>query len=493
MKTLLLGSDFVYDKNDKLVPIEINTNTAMDLIFPEPRASVFELTGLREFVLNNTFNKITYIGGLYLLDEQLSVLCIELNLEYDFVAIHGSTVIPYIEDTPEHLIIRSAYDINAIVDTEYCANKIGFMNLIKSELFRSQFAYLDETNTLVNNITTIPDNGNHPNFILKAINPHYNKTIYPKLFKVSNQDELNTILQNVTNGYFLMEYHYNQTKLYDGLHVVIRSFNLLTPPTLKNITIGNYKKLSNKRIDNDTIFNSTTFEIDIKDKSKYFTNESTRNAPKILSSDLIQMWDDSFKTGDNLLVGDMVKTIVIPNPNNIDLTNDISSFGIEYDTFVNETIYTSNEILGKNPIDRLVEFVRIIFDDGTFWGDAKTSSYLILRNNNVRFIKLDETDLENGIREGDQIILIDHSQPTFTPILKNVIAIVTHVEIFSGYEIAVDVNHTFLSKDGEEKTSYVSIEHNVSCTGDCVSCGCHRSCTKSENCFKSLCDINCTT
>ena len=170
------------------------------------------------------------MGGINLLSYLLSEYCKEINVEFDNYPVANNITIPIISDYETHLIIRSSYDTNAIVDNDYCKDKVNFCNLIKDQSFSLGIAYFNEVNELVNNITMIPDNGNHPNFILKPKQPYYDKNEYPKLYKVTNEAELDVILQNVNKDYFLMTYYCNTTKLCKEHLYVIRSFNLLIPP-----------------------------------------------------------------------------------------------------------------------------------------------------------------------------------------------------------------------------------------------------------------------
>ena len=212
MRTVLIGSDFVYNSNGNLIPIEINTNVGWDNENSrvESNEDAFNLVPLLEFITNRGFTKIEYIGGIQQFYQKLSQsVDIECNMHY----VGEALTIPDIEDSDTTLIIRSAYDTTAIIDDTYCANKVNFLNLIKDSTFGSEFAYLDESNNLVSSITTILNNGIHPNFILKAIRPHYDKNVYPKLFKATTEEELNNILGKVDTDYFLMPYYYTPDKL----------------------------------------------------------------------------------------------------------------------------------------------------------------------------------------------------------------------------------------------------------------------------------------
>lgn len=494
MRALLLGSDFMYNSNGELIPIELNTNVGFNIHTVEPYEDIFDLSDLRSFVITNNIIKISYIGSIEILSKKISEMCEDINLEYSYLQVKfGSVTVPYIEDDNEnHLIIRSSYDMMAVIDEVYCKNKINFLNLIKDKPFGTEFAYLDDSGILINNITSIQDNGNHPNFILKSILPLYDRNEYPKLFKVSNQEELNVILSNVNESFFLMKFHYNPLKLYENHIVNYRSLNIIFPPNLQSFPIGKYKRLTTRNVDELTTFDPITFEINWDDRTKYITSDAGFNSPKLLDNDQVEMADGTFKTGADLEIGDVVKTIIVYNPNNVDLGGDLTNYHISYDEFMSGSTYSTNTILNKVRVDKLTEYVTIKFTDGTDWGDTQSSSYLVLKNNEVRFIYLNVG--EETLEIGDEIILVDTNFDEFTTILKTVSSIEITKIIFSGWEITVEGEHIFLTKTEDETSqSYAAIEHNDACTvyspPNCSSGNCIKPLVCQESRLNCACDI----
>ena len=96
---------------------------------------------------------------------------------------------------------------------------------------------MGEDGIIVNNITSINNNGEHPNFILKARLPHYDKTTHPKFYKVSTNEELNTLISNVVDSnYFLMEFLYNPNEtdfLNNKSEYVLKSLQPTMKPKVK--------------------------------------------------------------------------------------------------------------------------------------------------------------------------------------------------------------------------------------------------------------------
>ena len=464
MRTVLIGSDFMYDKDGNLRPIEINTAVGWD--GPEKvedDADCLDLTSLYQFVEDNNFQTIHYVGDIGPLHVTLMTHYSGSSVTYEFHGVGATSItVPYIEDTETTLIIRSAYDTTALVDDTYCKDKIEFMNLIKDSSFGSQFAYIDENNALVSNITSINDNGEHPNFILKSRFPGYDKLIYPKFFKVTTQSELDTIIaNNVTSEYFLMEYLCNVNKLWEGHLTVIRSLNILVPPNLESIQIGQYTKLNQNMLLDNVTYDSITFEVYSDFKESYSTNPPTGFQPKLLNTDMVEMADGTLKTALDLQIGDVIKTIEIPNEKGTSIDSYVSSeFGLTYDTLVSDAIYTTNVVTKKQKVNTLTFINELTFEDASTWEDTMGSKYLIDREGVVMFKSL------WGIFPGDVVILLDTTDDNINFVRKTVTSNIQVKRVFSGWFISVDTAMLFLTKTAgsTNNESYVSIEHNyISC------------------------------
>lgn len=479
MRTVLIGSDFMYNSNGDLIPIEINTNVGWDNLNTriESNEESLNLTSLLQFINDNGFTKIEYIGALpYFFD----VLSKSVDIECNIHNVYNSITIPYIEDNDTTLIIRSAYDTTAIVDNEYCANKVNFLNLIKNSSFNSEFAYRLEDGTLVNSITNILNNGNHPNFILKTSGPYYDKSLYPKLFKVSTQEELNIILNEVNGDYFLMPYYYNPNKLNNNHVQVVRSLNLLFPPNLESLQIGQYHKICFDTIDESPEYDESNFNY-LGDRTRYLTTIQGDWTPKLEDTDLVEMADGTFKTALDLQIGDEIKTIDIPNPNNVDIVNETVNFQIDLDMLISGSTYSTNKITAKRRIHRKTDVVNIIFQDDTTWSDVGASKYLVERDGEVKFIEI------TLLKKNDIVILIDSSISELSFVQKIVNTIERTYSIFNGWGITVEREHLFLTKSDESSTtSYVAIEHN----GPYDQCFCGYSGFNCNECGSNACGKN---
>jgi hypothetical protein len=57
MRTVLIGSDFMYDANGDLKPIEMNTNSNVSMNSLDV-TNTFDLTGLTTFISTKGFTKV---------------------------------------------------------------------------------------------------------------------------------------------------------------------------------------------------------------------------------------------------------------------------------------------------------------------------------------------------------------------------------------------------------------------------------------------------
>ena len=459
MKTVIIGTDFIYDSESNIKPIEINTNISINANKVENNSDIFDSSELISFINSNSFNKITYVGSLQPMHDFLQSVCNELSITLEYITVSmGAMTIPNIEDEDGTLIIRTAFDTTAILDDEYCANKLNFLNLIKETEFASQFAYRNSDGSIITNITEIKNNNNHPNFILKAILPHYDKTVYPKLYKVENQEELDVVLENLTTDYILMEYHINEDKFYEGSVTKIRKISLLYPPTLQSIHIGAYRDLTLARVNNSQQYDPLTFELDTESRDMYITNRAEIQLPKLLDDDYVVLSDNTLKSGLDLQVGDVVKTINIPNVEGLTIEEGGENYNIDVNTFIQGVTYNSNRVTHKKRIDVFVNMGSIVFEDETTWSDTVNSRYLVVNDEQVKFKPLSQ------LIAGD-IVLLVNTDNVENPVIEQKIVSTFNLtrQMFSGWVITVETTQLFLTKSAGSivnSPSFAAIEHN---------------------------------
>ena len=209
------------------------------------------------------------------------------------------------------------------------------------------------------------------------------------------------------------------------------------------------------------------------------------------------MEDGSLKTGLDLQIGDMVKTINIPNPFNVNKREEVVNYKISFEELESGTTYSSNRVTNKKRINKFYHVVKLTFTDGSDWLDTENSKYLSKRDGEIRFLILTDNELsENKLSVGDKVVLLDTTTETPTFIEKEVSNIEHTQEFFGGWVITVENEGLFLTRASEEdgianmaSNSFVAVEHNYpgqTCSrADCIR---RKTCDKFEICCWGVCN-----
>jgi hypothetical protein len=249
-----------------------------------------------------------------------------------------------------------------------------------------------------------------------------------------------------------MENYVNEEKVWNGHLKVIRSLNLLYPPTLDSIQLGQYTKINQNLLQESVTYNNTTFELDSAFRESYLTNLVTQWGPKLLDTDMVEMSDGTFKTALDIEVGDLVKTIAILTPDGV---TTLRGTNLTYQELVSGTTYSSNEVIYKKRVNRLAVIVKLTFEDNSDWEDIANSSYLVDINGTIEFRKISD------LVAGDVVLLLNTENENVDFVRKTVVSNVENRSVFSGWIITVANEHLFLTKTSStNNVSYVSIELN---------------------------------
>ena len=142
MKSVILGNDFLKDTDGSFKMLETNTSCA----FPIKNMNTYLNKEVFDtFLSNNGIEEIDIItpgsGMISSIDESFdeslpSTLSAFLNEHYGqthsirYWKSGDSDTIPNVEDAPNKLIIRVAYDNSALVDDTYCRDNFNFLKLM---------------------------------------------------------------------------------------------------------------------------------------------------------------------------------------------------------------------------------------------------------------------------------------------------------------------------------------------------------------------------
>lgn len=479
MRAVLIGADLMYRQDGKLVPIEINTNTAWDAEnrVEESYEEIFDFESFKAYLDQNKIKEV-WVDGV------ISPVLIEYFGRRKGINIvrKSDEELAEAEDKDGLLLLRTSYSDEALVDS-FCRDKALFLDAIKDFDFGCDYV-LKTDEGLEGSIAEIVDNGDYPNFILKYRYPYYDTDEYPKLLKLSSQRELKKFLKSeeMPVDYILMPFYFNPDKLWEqeGEKRIkffrhFSMFTLVDGSSLEAVPVGTYTKLCGN-LENIKCKYSSLGVLDSESRQAFLDTWTTRAVEDVLAEkgDLVLMADDTWKPVEELEVGDEIKSLDVPNEGDVDIRKHTGDYNVDYDTFVEESSYGIGEITAIRKSSRVITKVGLVFTDGTDWWDTANSSYPTLdpEDETIYFKTLDM------MVSGDKVILLkaeNTENPEFE--VKELEKIERSRQAVEGYGLSVDGSHLFLTKAPDEESAYVSIEHNTDLP---VTCSTGSLCESSE-------------
>lgn len=325
MKSILISSDFVYDRNGELRLLEINTNSGIN----KAQFPFFDFSNLKTFLLENGYTKLVlvynnnlnwfsdYLKNNFESDATVNSIQVELVKVFDtFYGIPSDVV-----DNDTTFIIRSVYDSTAIVDSEYCANEINLYDLFINNNDTGSIPNLRfkrDDNSEFNNLrgTTNPES-NIPDYFFKksVFSPYVNN----KLVKLTDGSTINDLLSEdstILDTYIVENYHFNADKsLYNNKIQAVRIYQLWYGGNLDAIDLAFIDNSALTEIPSETDFSSTNNYVDKKWRYSYISNFLTsHDGPKqhgYREDSLVEMQDGTTKELKDIVVGDVVKSYII--------------------------------------------------------------------------------------------------------------------------------------------------------------------------------------
>ena len=482
MRALLISTDLVMKSDGTYTPTEINTATGNHLkivntdvdsptYFTDNFAEYINHIEFDLFLQSNNITKIKTIDKSNGFSQIFEGFCkYYTNYEYELIRTRpDSIVVPFVEDADDTIIIRVAYDSLAVVDDLYARDMFEFHNLIKDETFASPVTFNTDDETNIDSITFEPSiDGVVPNYVVKKRTPGVNSKLYPNVYRLDNQSQLDTLKESLTNDEFIQKFEYNEDNLVNNKVSFIRSvdilygsdlsiFNLLTTKTINRISTQN----------NTFIYETETDEngkLNILFASKYY--------PKIIhklaegfhfdATDKIVASDNSVMLATNLSVGDTVKIAQFNVENKKNITVNVENLDVF--TFTSASINNINERSGDNVFINLtaVDENNNIYE----WYDGLTNYYLI-QNPGEDVIQY--TNSPSGeIQIGDKMYVYDSvlNQMKYLTITN----ITFELKNINTYSITLEEGkREFLIELSE---NLFILQHNFQCDYNCSNTGC---------------------
>ena len=333
MRAVLVGNDYLKDNNGNFKHLESNTSVLPSFARSEDyfNKSVFD-----QFLLDNNITSIVIIDALGPtllqdgLDKQHDGNSSHQKISHMLSNVYGEThnvsfitqnqdgSLPLIEDADDKLILRIAYDDNALVDESYCKDNFGFLKLIYDSNPNSlpNVFFNDGDEISVDTIgTTITDNGNHPNFIIKERYPTTNYKNYPKVYRINSVEELNTLKNGLNSNELLQEYICNTNDLIDGKLKTYRHITILYGSDLSVLNPFDVFCHSNRLPITDAVdYDGTTNELSPWERPKYLQKTGSTAASKLYTgseNDNVKKSDGSLVKLKDLKVGDNISSVIL--------------------------------------------------------------------------------------------------------------------------------------------------------------------------------------
>lgn len=499
MRGTIIGSDYIFDGTDAKV-LEINTNTgifnqALQYIDVDPFFDFLEANNIEtlEFIYNEN---ITPATGQYNLgfNGLLASECEARGITYVQHEVQSSAItIPSVTDADDKFILRHAYDVSAIVDSTYCADKFEFLELMsgsdalpKTYVSSSDFLY-DTLDTIDTSVTDAP------NLIEKARYPNYDLQLYPKMYRFTNSSDLADKKADITSdNFFIQEYIKDDNNIVDDRITVIRSLDIIHGANLDIINLGSYRNSSVLPLSHD----SSTFRLNLGaeglESSSIDSYTRFKYLNKYSGKQTMQYHTDA------------ESDILIPNDGTTNVESlEISSSviaprfqlitGSEYDGNPSEEYQEHNGTLELTTsslsyetssvvsiVSESVEdlFVRVTLNDGTSFDDAPENEiYTVISGSNdiTRF------EFINKLLVGDKIVYFETGSSNVQT--KEITSLdIVYKDNFYIYNVDIEPYDYFLV-DSKNDDGLFSIHHNA----------CNYCYTTWAPCGNYWCDNNCST
>jgi hypothetical protein len=488
MKGTIIGTDYL-EKDDSLKILEINTNTTII----NSGADLLDYDAFFSVLIENNINELHFIyteGDAYLpenapnyrFEDLLKERCVLNNIEYfKYTLPRNSVTVPYIEDTPNRFILRQSYDTTALLDESYCADKYGFLDLMRDTdlipktYFSNDEISLDTLNALVFN------NSVHPNVTIKKRFPKYDLKVYPKIYGLDDIEQLDVLKNELEANSIIQEFVYDVANVVDGKWSVIRGIDIVYGSNLDVVSLGGYKQSTVVGLDFcENEYEGDTKYYNQKTRFKWITKANGDNFKVLYHLDAessIVMSDDTLKNISEIEIGDSLKSFDFEDLNGLSTSGDGNTLPMWDGTF-EKTTETFNlidtNVVDKKSSDVKALFVRITLENGVSWIDSPASTFYIEEKNSLET----RWEIANALYVGDKIILFNHQTNEVQKLEIESLS----VEYFEQtiYEIDVEGPDVFLTNIDNQYPYYVLMHNNCNCCSGVWNCGnwcCYNYCS----------------
>ena len=489
MRAVLTGTDLLKDIDSSFKTIETNTNiqTAVDADI------YFNENDFHTFISGTSINEIVLISKT----ELNSILTdIELNENDEIISNNGkdfssalksycetngmtftpiivdknAITVPFVEDDDNNLIIRIAYDTTALIDDLYAKDNWEFLKLMHDADENSiPKTYINDEELGFDSIgTTIRDNGNHPNFLVKKrFTPADNRT-FPKVLKISTIEELEAIKESLESEEYLQEYIYNPNDLIDNRVKFYRSVDLIYGSNLDVLNLWCVEHGNSFEMDEVCDYDDNNM-VQYWERPKYiykFINQGDKDPHLSGDENTMVLLEDNTKVNlSSLQPGSTIKTISIPNLPVNELDYVINEWSSSYDEFINNYETDTATLQSKRVQENWVGFFyEVETTDGIIFSDVSQAAVLckVLESGSTdnyivkfkTYARLETTDI---------LLLVDTE--TSTIVDKSINSINISYGMIDVYTTDFEQIDVFLTMEESDNSKWGIMTHNY--TYDC--------------------------
>jgi hypothetical protein len=317
MNSVLIGVDFAVT-NDDVKLLELNTEVGIS----SPMISEFDFNSLFSYITTNNISTLHLIYKevhiAYQFIDVIKSQCLLNNITYLETLVEENVLfIPEVTDNEETLILRLAYNSQAILDDLYCRDKselikLLFDNDLQDSIPKTYSIYNDGV-TVSDNLITLNDNGVIPNLIIKKSLPDVFKKTYPAFFNLETNEELNNLKTSLPTETVLQEYLYSPNTVIDSTIVNhIRYWFLLSNGLSDVVDCGGYIGANSVQIE-ENLITYTDNKLDNIGRAMFFSNPGKANSDGIPYDYVVKVKnpDDTYidKIAGNIQVGDVIQAV----------------------------------------------------------------------------------------------------------------------------------------------------------------------------------------
>lgn len=430
MKAIILGTDLLEQNGDVKI-LEINTNTT---IYNEG-ADLLDYDTLFNFLISSSISEFHFIyterdshspsTQTYRFKEKLQEKCTETNISFsEYIVPFNSVTVPFIEDADNKFILRQSFDTTAVVDDLYCADKFGFFELMSGSSYIPKTYFTSGDLNMDTLDSVLLNNTDTPNLIIKAKIPNYDTSLYPAIYSLSEESQLDSIKSELESDYLAQEFIYSDENLVSGKYSIIRSIDIIYGGSLELLNLGGYRQSTVIPVDIYPNELTDGIKLNAKSRHKYITKEV--GVKEVFSvaeyhtdeDSVILDYTGSLRDVNTLELGSYIRSINFTDYND----NNAGKFeegklnvlgwsgSMEQSNLTLTQTTSSLNGIASASVDTI--YIRVTTSDGKSWVDSPSCTYYIEESGSLatRWEKL------NNMYIGDKLVITDANTTELTTI-----------------------------------------------------------------------------